>query len=218
MRNVLLTIVIVLAITASLTAQDTPVGVTFYASAGLSMPISPEYLTNWWESGMNFGGGVGYDLSRYITMQGFFTANSFGFNNSKFEDLVGAPSDFSISGGAIKTTTITANVKASFIAHGNKVVPYFVGGLGYFHISADSLTYGSGSISYTIPMFDESKSTLSSCLGFGVDIMVLEQAGIFIECTPTVGAVEIKNVGNLPDADEGIVAYVPFRFGVFYQL
>lgn len=213
MKRVLGTIVIILMITSCLSAQTPKVGVTFYLNSGLSLPLAPKGFSDYWNSSANFGGGAGYKISPYLTLQGFFTSNSFGFNDDQYIDYLGV--DIAIDGGGLSITTATLNVKASFIASGGRVTPYFVGGLGYFKISGDDITYTLGLYHYTIPG-PESKSTLASCIGFGVDIMVIEMAGIFIEFTSTAGGVELKS--NLPDFEEGIVGYAPFRIGAYVEL
>jgi len=207
MRRVSLIIVAILLITSAGWAQDGAGTISFYANTGMTLPVQPEALSDYWNSGLNFGGGIGYDFSKYVAMQGYFNYNTFGFNKDKFSDDFGISS---VEGGGFKIITAMVNVKASFIARGNKVIPYFIGGLGMFSMSEDDITY----LFNTYP--GDSKTTLGSVIGFGIDFMLMENAGIFAEFSGGAGAVELET--GIPGTEDGPVGYGPLKIGAFFQL
>lgn len=213
MRRLPIIVIAVLLVTTGAVAQNGTNKISFYANTGITLPVQPESFNDYWKSGMNFGGGVGYDFSQYVAMQGYFNYNTFSMNKDKLLDALGLGDtgiDFDLHGGGFKIITAMINVKASFIARGNKVVPYFIGGLGMFSMSEDEATV----FFYTIP--GDSKTTLGAVIGFGVDVMVMQNAGVFAEFAGGAGAVELK--AGIPGADDGPVGYGPFKIGVFYQI
>lgn len=220
MRRVSLIVVAAVLMASAGWAQNGAGKISIYANTGMTLPVYPGGLTDYWNSGLNFGGGVGYDMSKYVAIQGYFNYNTFGFKEDYFFEKYGIENySPSSDGGGVKVITAVINVKASFIGRGNKVIPYFIGGLGFLRESPDDLTYsytiGNSNFSYTSSAGDP-KSTLGSVIGFGVDVMVMENAGVFAEIAGGVGAVELK-IG-LSGADDGVLAYAPFKIGAFFQL
>jgi opacity protein-like surface antigen len=218
MKTVRWVLVAVVVVALGLCSQAQESKFSVYLNSGLTVPIFPTSFSNYWKSGVNIGGGLGYALSRYVDLQAYFEHNSFGFNNDFLKTKLNEAyspfiTDVSVDGGSFKIITVTANVRASFLAHGKSVRPYFIGGVGLFNMkqgeTKDSYTFLGIHYEETIP--SQSKTSLAASIGLGVEAMFTPMIGAFAEIRGTIGT--IKLVTNFPDAKDGIVGKLPLKIG-----
>jgi len=159
-------------------------------SSGISYPYLPGEFKNYWKNGTVVAAGIGYSLQpgslgysalslevAYSTFQDDPTA----FTNS----LSPANSSLAVEGTSTKIVTALATYRGTFATSKTSIAPYFLMGVGYFNISAGTISVPSDP---TLSVNGESKSTISWMVGAGLNVPVSSLGGLFVEAQSVLGA------------------------------
>ena len=174
----------------------------FLLNGGLSLPQNPDVFKDAWSNGFNVGGGVGFSLSRHLTLQGLVNYDRFPLDEQGVLDLIsgGTVDDeetifffdplfgsnslsIDVQGAEISILSISAELKASFVGDSNKVSPYVIGGSGIARLSGGRdirvfFVDFTELIAETIPRESEIKGMAT--VGGGIDIP-FGGVGVFVE-------------------------------------
>ncbi len=195
----ILVLLIVLAVTANLSAQSHST-MNIYLNSGVSFPSSPDLFSSGWSNGFNFGAGLGKMVSPAIELGGNFSFHTFSFDEDGLLESLGfgnAGSSLTVDGGSATILTAYGNVKLRFqSAPDQKVSPYFSGGAGFFRISlGDATISGSGG---TISTPGGSESALGIDFGAGIDFQLGPKTALFIDGKYAIGFTEDESVQYFP--------------------
>lgn len=119
-------------------AQPRP---TLYAHAGLSVPTFSSSFKDFYQTGVQFGAGIGLTLSQRteVTLSGQFSRNELDRQRLLDEFATFEVTDITFDGGRYTWFGLTADLKYS-IYRRSRVGPYALLGVGLFNSSADDLT------------------------------------------------------------------------------
>ena len=104
----------------------------FLVNGGLSMPQKPDVFKDAWSEGFNVGAGVGYRLSRHLTIQGMVNYDRFPFDEQALLDMAEEelgidPGEFGISidvtGAEASALSVSGELKVAFVGDPSKVSP-----------------------------------------------------------------------------------------------
>ncbi len=166
---------------------------------------SAENFETYWNTGVNIGAGLEYELRRHLSLQLGFHYALFGFNEAQVKtdlnklfktvqagvDVV----DFSANRGTVGIYSIALNLKASLPT--GFFTPYLVGGGGFMILNQEpveisSLTEPLGaSFSYRIP--EEKTSAITGMGGGGIQIKLSKTIHPFVEGIYHLGLTENEN-------------------------
>lgn len=211
MKRIAIAIVILVAFASTLSAQEGAAQeeagkISVYVNSGVSLPMNPEIFSDYWKMGFNFGGGVGYSFTPNLSVVGSFGYNSFAFDEDGFLDAFGmGETGISVDGASASIITGSASIKASFLPAGSAVSPYGIAGAGLFKLTLSETTVSYMGISETVPEVSETKA--GAHFGAGLDYMLNEKIGLFIEGIYGIGLTEGESTG-----------YVPIRVGASIQV
>ena len=192
MKRGIFTCGLFLLLAATATAQEES-KLHFLLNGGLTIPQSPDVFKDGWKQGFNVGGGLGYRLSRHITVQATVNYDRFPFDeegvfDSFTEEFGFDPRDLGISiditGADMSVLSVSGELKASFVGDPSKISPYVIGGGGLAHLSLGSATFSGSYLGQELvedAMGGESETKLMATIGGGVDIPINERIGVFVE-------------------------------------
>jgi opacity protein-like surface antigen len=192
MKRGILTCGVLLLLAVTATAQEES-KLHFLLNGGLTIPQQPDFFNDGWKQGLNVGGGVGYRLSRHLTVQAMFNYDRFPFDEDGMLDALTAelgldPRDmgftFDITGADMSVVSVSGELKASFVGDPSKISPYVIGGGGIAHLSMSSVTMTGSFLGMQLAeetMEGESETALMATVGGGVDIPISERLGVFVE-------------------------------------
>jgi hypothetical protein len=168
-----------------------------HLTGGISFPSQPKVFTDYWSFGYNVGGGFGYKFSTIFSSSIIVNFNSFPFNDGKFlRDLGIEGTGIEIDGGSVRILTVSVSVKARLTENYNSIIPYLIGGLGYFTISTGDIKLSYGYQTETTK--GESESAFSFLFGGGVEIAVGANKYFFIELNYGQGFTKEDHTGYIP--------------------
>ena len=164
-------------------------------SGGLSSPFSPDTFTDYWNSGGDFGVGVGYKMTRITTLLFEIHQSRMPLDEDAMAEYLfwNPPADIRMSGGCFKVTTFLMNARLQFTGSDAPVKPYFIGGLGYGHVVLDDLDVVSSSGSGTLE--GDSETDLTLRMGFGVDFRLSRSTFLLIETNGITVSTEGDSTG-----------------------
>jgi hypothetical protein len=112
-----------------------------YINTGFSIPSAPDNFSDYWKTGFNIGGGIGFPIIPNLRFQVDLEYNSFAINKDAFDnDFIYGGTDISISGGTASILTAAANLKALISTGSSSKTPYFIGGVSFFALSVSDGT------------------------------------------------------------------------------
>lgn len=168
-----------------------------YFSGGLSFPSKPQAFADYWKMGLNFGGGLGFDLSPSISIVGFVDYNNFAFDEKGLLQSIGlSGSGVLINGGSASIFTISGNLKILFNATPRVTTAYFIGGAGFFSVSTADVKVTYQGVSASVK--GESESALSFHLGAGIEVPVGETTNIYVEGQYGIGLTKNESTNYIP--------------------
>ena len=138
MKRSLFLLVLLIGWATSANAQPRP---TVYAHAGLSVPTFSSSFKDFYQTGVQFGAGVGLTLSQRteVTLSGQFSRNELDRQRLLDEFATFEVTDITVDGGRYTWFGLTADLKYS-IYRRSRVGPYALFGVGLFNSSASDLT------------------------------------------------------------------------------
>lgn len=121
---------------------------TDFATDFLGYVPNSENIQEYWNNGINIGGGLIWKLNSYLAVSTDFYYNFFSFNESRLtqdigvtlQDTIGLPyneNGLSISEGTLNIYELSLNLRAQYPFE--KARPYIMGGIGYMHISQNPI-------------------------------------------------------------------------------
>ncbi len=201
MRYFTYIIICFLLVFSTQSLAQTKASTNLFFNAGLAFPSMPKDFSNYWETGFNFGAGVGFPLSESITLIGAIDYNTFPLNKDNFLKAFGlSGKGVSLTGGATSIISVSGNFKLLLNITQNTVAPYVILGLGYFYLSDADVTLGYQSHSESLKGTSESAFILLP--GVGIQI--------------PIGATELFIEGryNLAFTNNESTAYIPIKLGI----
>lgn len=170
---------------------------TLSLSGGLSFPSQPRVFSDYWKMGFNFGAGLGYALSPFLSLSGSFDYNNFAFNEEGFlKDYGISGYGITVSGASATIISVLGNLKVSLTPAMESVSPYFLGGIGFFSVSTSDVTVSAGGSSATAK--GDSESAFSVLFGAGLDIPAGEATKVFLQVAYGIGFTKVDNTNYLP--------------------
>lgn len=183
-------------------AQDKSATLQF--SAGLSVPVSPDAFTDYWNPGYNLGGGFAYYFTPMFSIQTYFDYNSFSLDDdSILEDAGLEYSNVIVSGGNISIINISANIQYNIISVERKVSPYIFAGLGYYHLASKDLLMSDSYDSITLD--GDSEDAFLINFGVGMQVNIVDNFSLFGDLRYLVGFTEDDNTIHLPIRVGGMI-------------
>ena len=182
----------------------------YYISTGISKTYAPEDFNKFWREGFNLGVGVGRLITPRVEIQGTLAYNSFDLNTTAYIDngtltsyLLNDSTGFkTVDGGQTSIISFLINLKAMFPTKQNlKVVPYFVGGIGYSRINFDEIQIQSPVDTKIEPSHLE--NVLTTGVGIGFEFDVSEKTDIYLE-----------GKFNVMFTEQDATVIFPIKFGI----
>jgi opacity protein-like surface antigen len=184
----------ILAIPAIAQQYDHP---TYYVNTGLAVPSTPTEFSDYWKTGFNIGGGVGFPISENASFIGNLLYSRFGFDGEKFmADNGFGGYGLEIDGGNANIITISGDFRFVLGSKPNKVTPYLTGGAGLFRISINEATMSYQGQSETVRSSTETKVGLN--MGAGLNIALTPQTSLQLGVKYVLGFTKGENTGYFP--------------------
>lgn len=210
MKKLILLAVVFLALAVTGWAEGAKL--VFYGGGGISLPLKPSQfddlaaidvelgIKDMYKSGVNFGGGVGLQVSPTIEIIGRVDYNTFSYDDEGFSEALtkeierqvgvsGIGITTQASGGKLKLLEFMGDVKFLIPVGSEESAfkPFLLGGVGIANAKISesdwivnvSFMGIDTSVTFTTPSQSETK--LAFNLGAGFDWMVSPTVGIFVE-------------------------------------
>ncbi|UCD16624.1 MAG: outer membrane beta-barrel protein [Candidatus Zixiibacteriota bacterium] len=211
MRKALLLTIVLLAFVSSSFAQGTKPAL--YLGGGLGLNMGPDEFKDYWKMGINFGGGVGIEVTPNFEILGSVYYNNFPMDEDEMiklvEAIIGVPVvGLGIEGGSTRILELMVNGKFNIPTgdEASSFSPYLLGGVGFGSLSFSDVTATYEGDSETLEI-DESATDIALNIGGGVSFEVGPKVGIFVEG---------RFVMVLTEGDS--TTYLPVRAGVKIKL
>jgi hypothetical protein len=206
MKRVVLAVALMFILTIGANAGVKPAA---YLGIGLGMPMGPDEFKDFQKMGLNFNGGVGFEVSPMFEIVGKLAYNTFPLDDDAIieeleaefgEDLTG----LTLDGGTLNAFEFGADVKLLIPTGGDGMAfsPYIVAGGGMTSLSYSDLTATYEGESATLPV-DESTTDFSINFGAGFTYMFSAKIGMFLDA---------RYVMIMTEGDTG--TFIPFRGGI----
>lgn len=182
---------------ASITFGQEKAGPDIYVNTGLAIPSSPDGFSDYWNTGLNFGFAIGFPISPSVAFLPSLSYSRFGLNGNKLlSDYGYGGYGIEVTGGNASIITVYADFKASLGPPVNQVVPYLVGGAGFFRVSTNEATISYQGMSEILQGDDESKLGLN--FGAGIDIFLNPKTSLFFAIKYVIGFTESESTQYFP--------------------
>jgi hypothetical protein len=220
MKKVLLSVLGLVLLVSSSSAQNDERRIAISAGGGVALPISPKQFRDAWKMGsLSVGGSVGYSVTPAFAVSGSVDYSTFQFDEDGFlkasgvaDDIaflrsMGIPVTMEIKGGDVTILAASVNGKASIA--GSAVSPYFVAGAGLMNLSVEEVSVSVTAMGRT----DRGTASVASETAFfvtggpGLDIHAGEMVDIFVQGTLGFGLTKGQST-----------LYVPVKGGVTVKL
>lgn len=179
--------------------------VSYSVNTGFSLPSAPHDFSDFWKTGFNIGGAIGYPLEAKLTFQACVDYNSFTYDKDRYLRDYDFPGlEILIDGGNVSIVTASANLKGMLLPQGSFVSPYFLGGLGLFRFSLSDMTMSSQGQSQTLK--GTSETAIGVFFGAGFDFAINRRVNFFAEGKYGVGFTEDEST-----------QYFPIKFGFSFK-
>ena len=107
-------------------------------SGGVALPSLPKGLNEYWNGGWHISGGIGYPVTRYLTIGGTISYSHLPFDAERVIAHYGTLFRW-ISVDGVSATIVTSNCRLKInLVPPDKTTrfsPYFFGGLGWFRLT-----------------------------------------------------------------------------------
>jgi hypothetical protein len=199
----------------------------FYGSGGFSLPMKPSKfddlapfeigVKDMYKTGVDFGGGVGVQVSPMVEIIGRVNYGNFPFDGQGFGDamvkeferltgVTGLDITIQADGGNLKVLEFMGDVKLLIPvgAEGAAFHPYLLGGIGVTDVEisdADmtmTVSFMGSDTTFTETLIGDSETKFAFNLGAGFDWMVSPRVGIFVEGRYAQVALTGEPFGYLP--------------------
>ena len=199
---VTLLMVILSSASVALAGEKKP---AFYVGGGLSMPMSPQLLSDNWKTGFSGTGRVGFALSPALELGASVGFNSFPMDNAKlvamFEEELGEPipSGVTVDGFGFKTLEFLADIKYVFgaTAEAKPFSPYMLVAFGMTKSSFGDITVSGGGLSVSVPV-PGSTTDLTMGFGAGFQYMFSPKVGFWVDGKYMMIMTEGESTAHLP--------------------
>lgn len=181
--------------------QPEPVGPPpdreIFLQGGISVPYLPKDFNSYWKNGANLGVGFGLSFAPgelgYATLRLMVEYNGLplDFKGYRAALLERFPADSAVINagslakyGRAKIYTAMIDLKGSFSSTKKTFAPYFLLGVGYFHLSADSIGLA-GTSKYNVNR--EKLSGFAWSAGLGIEMPITDRIGIYAQGKVVIG-------------------------------
>lgn len=191
---------------ASAVAAEAQVKPVVYAGGGISMPMAPEFFSDYWGMGYNVGGGLGIQINPSIEVTGSLFFNAFPLDKDKLiEDAGASGEDVTVDG--LDFQSLEFGIDLKYILRASqaeaKLLPYLTVGVGMSNVKFTDVTVTGADESFTLPAGDMSETDFALNGGVGVNYMFSPKFGAWVEGRYTVVMTEGDSI-----------QYIPVRAGV----
>jgi len=198
MKRLLVVMTVFLLIFAQVSfAQGPARKATFLVNAGFAVPSAPEVFADYWKTGINVGGGIGFLLERNLQFQGIVEYNNFAFDEDGFLNALGiSGSGVAVDGASASIVTASANLRVLLSTGSASTAAYLIGGLSFFRLSTSDATVSYIGNSVTIPGDSETAAGVS--FGGGISFEMNPRLDLFVEAKYGIGFTEGESTQYLP--------------------
>jgi opacity protein-like surface antigen len=171
--------------------------IEIYLNSGVSIPSAPEEFTEYWSTGFNAGGGVGYKFSNMVIGVAYFDYNSFTFDEDEFlQDIGAGGTGAQIEGGAASLISFQGNVKLYLVQNIRSVFPYLRAGFGFMNLSTDDVSVFFAGVRNSYE--GDSESAFAVNFGAGLDVSLSPTIKLFFEGGYNLAFTENESTGYIP--------------------
>jgi hypothetical protein len=192
-----------ICLTAQFIHAQNPLKPIFYVHTGISTTRAPADYQNYYNSGFNLGAGVGTLLSQHWEVRALVNLHDYELNDNgylKSKQMDDATS--MIDGGKSNVVTLLADIKYLYpMPQNDKIVPYFLGAVGLFHLNNRDIEIFFQEEDYKFE--GTTQTVLGAGLGLGFDIRVEEHTYLMAEIRFDLGMTESE-----------VTAIMPIKFGI----
>jgi opacity protein-like surface antigen len=169
-----------------------------YVSAGITFLFEPEVLRHYWNSGPNFGIGLGYQVADDITLRGHLDYQR--MTNDADEERADWDNDDEVRyrRDAATIFTVIADLKVNMRPASKSFVPYLVLGVGHLRLSLTDMTatYMYQGQTYTRKV--DPKSATVFHMGAGCDFRLTNHVTLFVEGKYSIGYTDAHSTQYFP--------------------
>ncbi|MCK4306772.1 hypothetical protein KAW50_00940 [candidate division WOR-3 bacterium] len=180
----------------------------FFLHSGFSTPGSPDTFPKYWDTGVNFGCGIGYSLFFLvtgITFRANFDYSQLALKKEEYTKNYSELTGLDIDGGSTDIITGSLNLQISSLM--STFQPYFMVEAGLLMKTVESITYmqGSNVETFTPAQCDTAVSLIF--FGAGLNFVYTKMIDVFAE-----GGYRIYLT------EDGYIGYFPIKLGVKIKL
>jgi len=201
-------------------AQRTPGTLSFGGFGGIGLPMKPSTFKDYWKMGIGFGGELKYNFSEMSSFSASFTYLPFKLDQDAFKDLVAEMAsgmDVEISGGAVKTSIISANFLQYFTPPEASTSFYFTVGGGYYIFKPGDVTlkiaYQGQTVYEGTEEIEESESGFGINGGAGLEMTMGTSMSLFVEGKYHYTFVEMEGDEEM-ELETGKVSFITIMAGL----
>lgn len=172
-------------------------------AAGVASPVGPSEFTDAWNLGPMLTAGVGFEVTRRITIGGEVDLHRFSFDEAAFTDaLQPTIPDVTVGGNDLDLLTVGVCVEIALLEWGT-TKPFLLAGVGYDNVTRTA-SRASGPNASLVPFPAFGDDGVAMWLGGGVRTALTPGASLFLDASYHFGT-----AGEAPE-------FVPIRLGVSF--
>lgn len=179
-----------------------------FISLGPSIPLEPNEFRQYWNTGFNVGGGVGFGVSTVLRALISVRYHDHKLDGVNLEDAVIRSGNFDVEavgeGGRLSNFTFQGHLKYVPWPSDNALQPYFIVGAGYMHQEIRELDYVANGQQRT--WRGRTENAMVGTISLGAEIPVWENASLFGE------------LGWASANTERQMQFLPYHFGIMVKL
>lgn len=151
-----------------------------FGIAGKGNPLTPSGFTDYWNSGLSFGGGILFETWNQAGITVSITQNMFTLDDDKvLRDAGFASENLNISGGMINILIVSANMLISFSEPDDLFHFHLSAGAGLYNIGYEEVTLSDGLNNFSF--IDESDSKFGTNFGIAGELKLNSYFGIIFQ-------------------------------------
>jgi opacity protein-like surface antigen len=171
---------------------------------GVTFPLNPETLHDFWKIGKNVGAGISYPMNDQLGLQVLANYSTHKIDQEALLGIFGlGGSNVMLTGGDANILTVTAGFKVYPQPPTSGLAVYGIAGIGFIKLSTKNLSGPSGPVAGPQTL---DTTALGPGVGMGFDLMLGERFSIFVESQYFMGLNEGEST-----------QHVPVRFGLTFQ-
>ncbi len=171
----------------------------YFLGGGLSVPSAPDIFSDYWQTGFNFTGGIGYPVTPSVAVLGTVGYNAHPFDEDGFLSDIGLSGyGVDVDGGKATLLTVFAALRVNLVSPQAEAVasPFFFGGIGMTRLSLSDVSVSYLGQSYGLD--GPSETALGVGFGGGVDMRVAANVYLFVQGLYSIGFTDDESTHAFP--------------------